>query len=165
MAETTTSRGGGGQYLTFFVGTEEYAAGILRIKEIIEFSGATRVPGTPASVVGVINLRGRVVPVIDLAVKFGASRTVRTQRTCVVIVEIELGGESTVMGLLTDSVSQVIDLPGDAIEPPPAFGTRARPDFLQGVGKNGDRFVLILDLDRLLTDQEINSIVSEPVAV
>jgi purine-binding chemotaxis protein CheW len=162
MAEMTS---GGGQYLTFVVGTEEYAAGILRIKEIIEFHGATRVPGTPASVVGVINLRGHVVPVIDLSVKFGANRTIATPRTCVVLVEIDLDSERTMMGLLTDSVSQVIDLSGDAIEPPPPFGTGARPEFLQGIGKIGERFVLILDLDRLLTDQEIDSIVSEPIAV
>ncbi len=164
MSETTT-RPGGGQYLTFFVGSEEYAAGILRIKEIIEFNGATRVPGTPNSVVGVINLRGRVVPVIDLAVKFGSAPTVSTRLTCVVIVEIDLDGERTVMGLLTDSVSQVIDLPAEAIEPPPLFGTRARVDFLQGVGKSGERFILILDLDKLLTEKEIDSLVTEPLAV
>ncbi len=150
-----------GQYLTFFVGAEEYAIGILRIKEILEFAGATRVPGTPASVLGVINLRGHVVPVIDLSAKFGAQATSITRRACVVIVETELDGERTVMGLLTDSVSEVIDLPDGSIEPPPAFGTRSRVDFLRGLGKSGERFVLILDVDRLLTDAETEVLESE----
>ena len=154
-----------GQYLTFFVGSEECAIGILRIKEIIEFGGATRVPGTPASLAGVINLRGRVVPVVDLGMKFDSKATTATSRACVVIVEVELEGENTVVGLLTDSVSEVIDLADDAIEPPPPFGTRARVDYLQGVGKAEDRFVLILDVDRLLSDRESESVLAEVDAV
>ena len=148
---------GSSQYLTFFVGAEEYVITILRIKEILKFSGATCVPGTPPSVLGVINLRGRVVPVIDLAMKFGASRSDVTRRSCVVLVELENGGEKLIVGLLADAVREVIDLDAGAIEPPPAFGTRARTDFLQGVGRYGERFVLVLDIDRLLNADEIEA--------
>jgi len=146
-----------GQFLTFFVGAEEYAIGILRIREIIEFSGATHIPAMPASVLGVINLRGRVVPVVDLAAKFGCSLAQARSRNCVVIVEIAIDGEDTIVGLVTDTVSQVIDLPMESIEPPPALGTRARTEFLHGLGKHGERFVLILDVDRLLDDEEVDA--------
>lgn len=146
-----------GQFLTFFVGAEEYAIGILRIREILEFAGATRVPGTPPSVLGVINLRGRVVPVIDLSVRFGGAQSRVTKRTCVVLVEIEVDGDTMIMGLLSDSVHEVVEIPDEAIEPPPAFGTRVTIDFLRGVGRHGDRFVLVLDIDRLLTSVESES--------
>ena len=146
-----------GQYLTFFVAEEEYAIGILRIKEIIEFSGATPVPGTPPSVVGVINLRGRVVPVLDLARKFGAPASVVTSRSCAVIVEMELEHEKLVIGLLADAVHEVVEIAADMIEPPPSFGTRVRIDFLRGVGRHGDHFVLVLDVDRLLSESEAGS--------
>ena len=145
---------GTSQYLTFFVGDGEYAISIIRIREILEFSGATRVPGSPPSVLGVINLRGRVVPVIDLSHKFGSPRPAVTSRSCVVLVELEAGGEKLVIGLLADAVREVVDLAADAIEPTPAFGTQARIDFLHGVGRHGGRFVLILDIDRLLTAEE-----------
>jgi purine-binding chemotaxis protein CheW len=151
MDNGTTAKG---QYLTFFVAGEEYAIGILRIKEIIEFSGATRVPGTPSSVVGVINLRGRVVPVVDLAKKFGSPATVITARSCAVIVELEREHDRLVTGLVADAVHEVIEMSDDSIEPPPAFGTRVRIDFLRGIGRHGERFVLLLDVDRLLDQSE-----------
>jgi purine-binding chemotaxis protein CheW len=150
-----TSEPGSCQYLTFFVGAEEYAITILRIKEILEFSGATRVPGTPPSVLGVINLRGRVVPVIDLSLKFGAPRSEVTPRSCVVLVELVVEGDNLIIGLLADAVREVVELPAEAIEPPPSFGTRARTEFLLGVGRYSERFVLVLDIDRLLTQAEI----------
>lgn len=157
-AMTTIERADdGGQYLTFFVGAEEYAIGVLRIREIIEFSGATHIPGMPASVLGVINLRGHVVPVIDLAAKFGAGPGSERSRSCVVIVEIVIEGANTVVGLVADAVNQVIELSSESIESPPALGTRARIEFLHGLGKHGDRFVLILDIDRLLSEEELDS--------
>ena len=138
------------QYLTFRLAGEEYAVGILQVREILRFEEITRVPAAPPSIRGVLNLRGSVVPVVDLAVKFGLAETVVTPRTCIVIVEVELEGEPTVMGVLTDSVSQVVDLgPGD-VEPPPSFGTRVRIDYLRGMARQGSRFALILDIDRLL---------------
>ena len=109
----------------------------------------------PTSIRGVINLRGAVVPVVDLAVRFGLRASRVTKRTCVIIAEVEVGGERLVMGLMADSVSRVIDLPPTDIEPPPAFGTRVRVDFLKGLGKVGKKFVLILDLDRALSDVEL----------
>ena len=145
------------QYLTFNLAGEEYAVGILKVKEIIEYGTLTRVPQTPPSVRGVINLRGNVVPVIDLAIKFGMPRSPLTNRTCIVIVEIELDGEQSVIGVIADSVSQVIDLPSIDILVPPAFGTRIKVDFLTGMGKSGNKFVLILDIEKVLSGEEIKS--------
>ncbi len=144
-----------GQYLGLFIGGEEYAIGILRVKEILQFESLTRVPGTPHSIRGVINVRGSVVPVVDLAVKFGLPETAITGRTCIVIVEVELDGANTVMGVMADSVSQVIDLGPDDIQAPPAFGTRVHVDYLLGMGRAGKRFSLILDIDRLLSADEL----------
>ena len=145
------------QYLTFLLAGEEYAIGALRVKEIIEYATVTTVPGTPAYVRGVINLRGSVVPVLDLAVKFGLAASPVTKRTCIVIVEVELGGEGTVLGILADAVSQVVGLSPDEIETPPAFGTLVRVDYLLGIGKVGEKFVLILDVDRILSAAELLS--------
>jgi len=146
------------QFLTFLLGEELYAISILRVREIIEYDTLTRVPNMPESIRGVINLRGAVVPVVDLAVRFGLGDGHVTKRTCVIIAEVEAGGDRQVMGLMVDAVNQVIDLPPTDIEPPPAFGTRVRVDFLKGLGKNGKKFVLILDLDRALTSIDLASV-------
>ena len=146
------------QYLGFHIAGEEYAIGILRVREILEYDTVTKVPTTPASIRGVINLRGSVVPVVDLAVKLGLPESVVTRRSCVVVVEIVLEGERTVMGLLADAVSQVIDLPATEIEPPPPFGTRIRVDCLLGMGRAGKKFVLILDIDRLLSTGDVAAV-------
>lgn len=145
------------QYLGFYIGGEEYAIGILRVKEILEYDTITRVPGTPVSLRGVINIRGSVVPVVDLAVKFGLPGSSVTKRTCIVVVEVEIDGERTVMGVMADSVSQVMDLGAGDIEPPPAFGTRVRLDYLLGMGKAGKKFILILDIDRVLSATELEA--------
>lgn len=145
------------QFLTFFLAEESYAVSILKVREILEYATITRVPNMPASIRGVINLRGAVVPVVDLAVRFGLPESRVTKRTCVIIVEVDHGGERLVTGLMADAVSQVVDLPQGEIEPPPAFGTRLRADFLQGLGKMGKKFVLILDLDRALSAAELLS--------
>ena len=139
------------QYLGFHIAEEEYAIGILRVREILEFDTVTRVPTTPPSIRGVINLRGSVVPVVDLAVKLGLAPSVVTKRSCVVVVEVDLDGERTVMGLLADAVSQVMDLAASEIEPPPPFGTRVRVECLLGMGRAGKKFVLLLDIDKLLS--------------
>ncbi|HET7841124.1 MAG TPA: chemotaxis protein CheW [Terriglobia bacterium] len=150
-----TEATGQSQFLTFLLADDLYAVSILRIREIIEYDTVTRVPNMPESIRGVINLRGAVVPVVDLAMRFGLRDSNVTKRTCVIIAEVEVGGERLVMGLMADSVNQVIDLPPADIEPPPAFGTRVRVDFLKGLGKLGKKFVLILDLDRALSDTEL----------
>jgi purine-binding chemotaxis protein CheW len=145
------------QYLTFRLGGEEYAVGILQVREILRFEEITRVPAAPPSIRGVLNLRGAVVPVVDLALKFGLPETVVTPRTCIVIVEVVMEGEATVMGVLADAVSQVIELgPGD-VEPPPSFGTRVRIDFLKGMARQGSRFALLLDIDRLLATEVVTA--------
>jgi len=152
---TQTAVADGTQYLGFHVAEEEYAIGILRVREILEFDTVTKVPTTPPSIRGVINLRGRVVPVVDLAVKLGLPESPITKRSCIVVVEVDLSGERTVMGVLADSVSQVLDLPASEIEPPPPFGPRVRVDCLLGMGRSGKKFVLLLDIDKLLSTDEI----------
>jgi purine-binding chemotaxis protein CheW len=144
-----------GQYLGFFSGEEEYAISILRVKEILQYETITRVPGTPPSIRGVINMRGNVVPVVDLAVKLGLPESQVTKRTCIVIVEVDLEGEPTVMGVMADSVSQVIDLRPEDIQPPPSFGTRVHIDYLVGMGSLGRKLILLLDIDKLLSTSEI----------
>lgn len=141
------------QYLSFQLAGEEFAFGILRVKEILEYDTLTRVPNAPPAVRGVINLRGSVVPVLDLAVLFGLPATAVTKRSCVIIVEVQIDGQQLVMGVLADAVNQVIELAPETIEPPPAFGSRVRVEYLTGMGKVDSRkFVLILDIDRLLGD-------------
>lgn len=143
------------QYLTFHLAGEEYAVGILQVKEIITYGTLTKVPHTPASIRGVINLRGNVVPVVDLGLKFGLSVSPVTDRTCIVIVEANINDSRTVMGVVADSVSQVVSMADDIILPPPAFGTRVRIDFLRGMGKAGDKFVLVLDIDKVLNAEDL----------
>jgi purine-binding chemotaxis protein CheW len=134
---------------------EQFAIGILNIKEIIEYHGVTEVPMMPACVRGVINLRGAVVPVMDLLARFGRPSSETTKRTCVVIVEIVAANERHVVGLVVDAVNEVLDIAAADIEPPPSFGARIRSDFIQGVGKVKGRFVLLLDVDRALSIDEI----------
>lgn len=143
------------QYLTFYVAGEEYAVTILKVTEIIECVSLTHVPGTPSWIRGVLNLRGAVVPVVDLAVKFGLAQTELTRRTCVVMVEIEHEKERLVLGVMADSVHQVIELGPDQIQPPPSFGPKVRVDCIQGMGTNGNAFVVLLDIDRVLSSTEI----------
>jgi len=152
MGETNDA--GRVQYLSFSLRETEYAVGILKVKEILQYEQTTRVPATPRSVRGVINLRGQVVPVLDLAAKFGLGETEPTRLTCILIVEAQLEGAATVVGVMADSVQEVIELGPNDIEPTPAFGTQVRVDCLVGVGKIGKRFVLLLDLDRVISADE-----------
>lgn len=142
------------QYLAFTLAGGEYAVGILKVKEILQYEELTRVPSTPRSIRGVLNLRGSVIPVVDLAVKFGLPEPAVTKRTCVLVVETAFGGVPTVMGLVADAVSEVIELGHDDVEAPPAFGTRVRVDHLVGMGKVGKKFVLLLDIDKVLSADE-----------
>jgi purine-binding chemotaxis protein CheW len=142
------------QYLTFIVGDAEYGVGILRAKEIIEYDTITTVPNAPHFVRGVINLRGRVVPVVDLAVRFGREPAEATSRSCIVVVEVDRDGVRDVVGIVADRVSQVAELPPSAIEPAPAFGSGVRTDWLLGLGRAEKGFVLLLDTDRVLSEWE-----------
>ncbi len=151
------------QYLTFLLGGEMFAVGILNVKEIIEYGHLTEIPMMPTFIRGVINLRGSVVPVIDLAARFGGKPTEVSRRTCIVIVEVadELGsgaGEQATrhdIGIMVDAVSEVLDIPGSEIEPPPTFGARIRADFIFGMGKVGGKFVIILNINKVLSIDEI----------
>src|SRR6266404_5829165 len=143
------------QYLTFMIGREEYAVSLLKVKEIIEYDSVTEVPKTPEWIRGVINLRGSVVPVIDLAVKFRQAPSVAGKLTCIVITEVESEGEATVMGIMADSVRQVIDLKPQEIEEPPSFGTRVKVDYLLGMARAGKKFCLILDTEKVLSTDEL----------
>ena len=147
---TSTSASGRTQFLSFALGGEEYAVDILRVKEIIEYDSLTRVPAMPKCVRGVINLRGRVVPVVDLATRFGLSESIVTRRSCIVMVEVASDDGAIVIGIITDAVSQVLDLDPAKIEPPPAFGTTVGPEFLDGLSEAGRKFVMILNIDRSL---------------
>jgi purine-binding chemotaxis protein CheW len=139
------------QYLTFMLGGEMFAIGILSIKEIIEYHDLTVVPMMPASIRGVINLRGAVVPVIDLQARFGRAAAPVTKRTCIVIVEIDEGeGGRQVAGVVVDAVNEVLDIAASDIEPPPLFGAGVRSDFIAGVGKVRGRFVILLAVARIL---------------
>ena len=150
------------QYLTFSLSGGEYAIAVLRVREIIEHEDVTRVPSTPAFIRGVINLRGSVVPVVDLARKFRLPESAVTKRTCIVIVEVASENGKIVMGVLADAVNQVVEFRPDEIEPPPSFGAPIRVDFLSGLGKLGGEFVLILDTDRVLSAGELSEVASAP---
>jgi purine-binding chemotaxis protein CheW len=143
------------QYLTFLIAGEEYAVSLLKVKEIIEYDTITTVPKTPEWVRGVINLRGSVVPVVDLAVKFRQPTSEIGKLTCIVITEVECEGEATVMGIMADAVSQVVDLKAEEIEPPPTFGTRVKTDYMLGMARAGKKFCLILDTDKVLSTGEL----------
>jgi purine-binding chemotaxis protein CheW len=143
------------QYLTFVLSGEVFAIGILAIKEIIEYTRPTAVPMSPEYVRGVINLRGAVVPVLDLSVRFGKQASPVTKRTCVVIVEVAAGAERHVIGVIVDTVTAVLDIPATDIEPPPSFGMNIRAELVQGMGKVGGRFVILLDVNRMLAADEL----------
>jgi len=143
------------QYLTFFLAGEEYAITILQVTDIIECGAVTRVPGTPPWIRGVHNLRGTVVPVIDLAIKFGLPATEVTRRTCIVIVELRADEETLIMGVMADSVHQVVDFTAEQIQPAPAFGPRVHVDCLRGMASSNGKFVLLLDIDRVFSSDEV----------
>ena len=143
------------QYLTFALGGEMFAVGILNVKEIIEYGHLTEIPMMPPFIRGVINLRGSVVPVIDLAARFGGKPTVAARRTCIVILEVIDQDARSDIGIMVDAVSEVLEIPGNEIEPPPSFGTKIRSDFISGMGKVAGRFVIILDISKVLSIEEI----------
>ena len=143
------------QYLTFMLGGEAFAIGILAIKEIIEYGHLTEVPMMPASVRGVINLRGAVVPVVDLQARFGRPASPVTKRTCIVIVETGDADDGQVIGVVVDAVNEVLELPASDIEPPPSFGSAIRSDFVCGMAKVRGKFVIVLDAANVLSIEDL----------
>lgn len=148
----------GRQYLTFVVAGEVFAVPISAVKEIIEYRQPTDVPMMPSFMRGVINLRGRVVPVIDLSARFGRGKGETTRRSCIVIVEIHHQDEEHVIGVAVDAVNAVLDIADADIEPPPTFGAKLRADFISGMGKVAEKFVIILEIDKVLSVDELSSL-------
>ena len=155
QANTNTTSATAGQYLTFGLGTETFAIGITAIREIIEYASLTEVPMMPAYVRGVINLRGAVVPVLDLPVRFGKAASAVNKRTCIVIIDVMLGSHQHVLGLVVDAVNAVLDIPASDIEPPPAFGASVRTEFIHGMVKINSKFVIVIDVDHVLAADEV----------
>jgi len=143
------------QYLTFTLADEVFAVDVARVREILEISTITKVPQTPAFMQGVINLRGSVVPVIDMRLKFGMAETERTVNTCIIVVEVMMDGETSVLGALADSVQEVIEMEPSQIEAAPHIGTHIKTEFLKGMGKQNERFVMILDIDKVFSLAEL----------
>jgi purine-binding chemotaxis protein CheW len=151
------------QYLTFSIAGEQYAVGVAHVREIVGYDAPTRVPGTPPWIRGVVNLRGLVVPVVDLAVKFGREASEVTRRTCVVIVELQVAGEPVIMGVMADGVSQVVELTPAQIQPPPPFGMNVRVEYLLGLVTTENTFALLVDIERVLTAEEMLAAVAPEV--
>ena len=146
------------QYLTFKLREEVFAIEISKVREVLEYTTVTKVPRTPDFMSGVINLRGNVVPVIDLNLKLGMPLTEKTIDTCIIIVEIAVSGEIVVLGALADSVQEVIDLEPENIEPAPKIGTSLNIEFLKGMGKKDDQFMMIFDIDKVFSSEDIAAV-------
>jgi len=143
------------QYLTFKLGDEVFALDISKVREVLDFTMVTKVPQTPDFMRGVINLRGNVVPVVDMRLKFGMTMTEKTVNTCVIISEVLVDGEKTIVGAMADSVQEVLDMGPEHIEPPPRIGAKLNTDFIMGMGKHNDRFIMILNIDMLFSGDEL----------
>ena len=143
------------QYLTFKLDDEVFALDIGKVREVLDFTSITKVPRTPEFMRGVINLRGSVVPVVDLRLKFGMTKTEKTVNTCIIIVEVTVDDETTILGALADSVQEVLDLEPGQIEPAPKIGTRLNTEFIKGMGKRDSRFIIILDIDKVFSTDEL----------
>ncbi|MGD8781793.1 MAG: chemotaxis protein CheW [Ignavibacteria bacterium] len=142
-------------YLAFALDKEIFGVDVLQIREILEYTNITRIPQLPAYICGVINLRGSVVPVIDMREKFGLNKTDITVDTCIVVVEINIDGETCVIGALVDSVEEVFELEPNQIEPAPRMGTRLNTKFIRGMGKRDERFIILLDIDKVFSTEEL----------
>ena len=155
---SVSSINGTRQYLTFQLDDEVFAIDVANVREILEYNSVTRVPKSPEYMRGVINLRGSVVPVFDMRLKFGMTGTERTINTCIVVVEVSYEGEDIIIGALVDSVQEVFELEADQIEPAPKIGTHLRTEFIRGMGKRDETFIIILDIDKVFSIEEITSI-------
>lgn len=146
------------QYLTFKLDGEVFALDVGKVREILDYTNITKVPQTPDFMKGVINLRGSVVPVVDMRLKFSIPPQEKTVDTCIVVVEINIDGEATILGALVDSVQEVFELEPSQIEAAPRIGTKLRTDFILGMGKRDDQFVIILDIDKVFSSEELETV-------
>lgn len=147
-----------GKYLTFKLGVEEFGLEILKVQEIIKMMEITKVPRTPAFVRGVINLRGKVIPVVELRLKFDMPAVATTDKTCVIVVQVAHSGGMVTMGTIVDEVSEVLDINGELIAPAPEFGSSVDTEFILGMGKIGKRVVMLLDVDKVLSNKELERV-------
>ncbi|MFO8085841.1 MAG: chemotaxis protein CheW [Desulfobacterales bacterium] len=147
-----------GKYLTFNLGDEGYGLEILKVQEIIGMQEITKIPRTPAYVKGVINLRGKVIPVIDLRLKFEMEEKEYTRKTCIIVVQVKREENTLIMGIIVDEVSEVLDISGDRIEAPPSMGTRLETHFILGMAKTESTVKILLDIDNVLSAQELAAI-------
>ncbi|MBN1592755.1 MAG: purine-binding chemotaxis protein CheW [Candidatus Coatesbacteria bacterium] len=155
--ESKCVRATSGMYLTFKLGEEDYALEILKVQEIMGIIDITHVPRTPDFIRGVINLRGKVIPVADLRLKFGIGAENNTDKTCIIVLQVTRDAELITMGVIVDEVSEVLDITSEQIEPAPSFGVQVDMDFIMGMGKIDKRVVIILDADRLMTGADVNA--------
>jgi purine-binding chemotaxis protein CheW len=153
MSDNTTL-----QYLTFALGDEVFALETGSVREVIELVPVTRIPKTPPYMRGVINLRGHAVPVVDLRIKFDMPRAQDTVNTCIIIVDVEVEGENCYMGAIVDSVREVFEMTSDQINPPPRMGTSIRADFIRGMGKQNEDFIMILDIGKVFSQEELTRV-------
>ena len=144
------------QYLTFKLEGETFALDVVKVREILDYSNITKVPQTPEFMKGVINLRGSVVPVVDMRLKFNMPPLEKTVDTCIIVVEISIENEATILGALVDSVQEVFELEPTHIEAAPRIGTKLRTDFILGMGKREEQFVIILDIDKVFSSEELD---------
>lgn len=147
-----------GKYLTFALDNEEYGLAILKVQEIIGIMKVTRVPKAPGYVRGVINLRGKVIPVVDLRLKFGMESRADTERTCIIVVQIHRAGARVTMGIIVDDVSEVLNISTEQLEAPPSFGSSVDTEFILGMGKVAQKVVMLLDIDRVLSGAEADAV-------
>lgn len=147
-----------GKYLTFLLGEEEYGLEILKVQEIIQMQKVTRVPSAPQFVRGVINLRGKVIPVVELRSKFGMPTQQDTEKTCIIVVMFQVAGHSVTMGVIIDEVKEVLDIEAEQIEETPSFGASIDTQFIMGIGKVGENVKMLLDIDQVLSGSEISSV-------
>jgi purine-binding chemotaxis protein CheW len=153
------------QYLTYKLGDETFALDITKVREVLDFTTVTKVPRTPEFMRGVINLRGSVVPVVDLRLKFGMTRTENSVNTCIIITEVTVDGDTTILGCLADSVQEVLDLDEEHIAPAPRIGTKLRTEFIRGMGERDDRFIIILDIDKVFSSDELATLQADQATV
>ena len=146
------------QYLTFKLDNEVFALDVATVREVLDFTTVTRIPRTPEFLRGVINLRGSVVPVVDLRLAFGMSATEKTVSTCIIVMEVRMEGETSIIGALADSVEEVVDLEPEQIEAAPRIGTSIRTDFIRGMGKRETSFLMILDIDRVFSADQLGQL-------
>jgi purine-binding chemotaxis protein CheW len=149
------------QFLTFMLGDEVFALDITKVREVLDFTTVTKVPRTPEFMRGVINLRGSVVPVVDLRLKFGMTKTESSVNTCIIITEVTVDNDITILGALADSVQEVLDLEPGSIAAAPKIGTRLKTEFIKGMGKRDDRFIIILDIDKVFSSDELAMVQQE----